>query len=55
MDRSGNLLTTDADKAKHLSDYFASVYTVDDGSTPPFQSRLSPDTMGINDIPMLRW
>ena len=52
MDRSGNLLTTDADKAKLLSDYFASVYTVDDGSTPPFQSRLPPDAMGINDIPI---
>ena len=52
MDFLGNLLTTDGDKAKILSEYLASVYTIDNGITPPFQSRLSPDTIGINDIPI---
>ena len=48
----GNLLTTDEDKAKLLSEYFASVYTIDNGITLPFQSRLSPNTLGINDLPI---
>ena len=52
MDPLGNLLTTDEDKAKLLSEYFASVYTIDNGVTPPFQPRFSPDTLGINDIPI---
>jgi len=52
MDPFGNLLTTDEDKAKLLSEYFASVYTIDNGITPPFQSCLSPNTLGINDIPI---
>ena len=52
MDPFGNLLTTDEDKAKLSSEYFASVYTIDNGITPPFQSRLSPNTLGVNDIPI---
>ena len=52
MDPFGNLLTTDDDKAKLLSEYFASVYTIDNGITPPFQSRLSPDILSINNIPI---
>jgi len=48
----GILLTADPDKAKLLSEYFASVYTTDDHTTPPFKSRLPSETIGINDVPI---
>ena len=52
VDIYGNFCTSDAEKAKLLSDYFSSVYTIDNGVTPVFPSRLPPNTKGINDIPI---
>ena len=52
MNADGILITADSDKAKLLSEYFASVYTTDDHITPLFKSRLPTDTIWINDAPI---
>ena len=41
---------SDSDKADLLNQFFKSVFTIDDGKLPPFQSRLPEATSGINDI-----
>ena len=52
LNADGILLTADPDKAKLLSEYFASVYRTDDHTTPPFKSRLPSETIRINDVPI---
>ena len=49
-DAGGNLVVSDSDKADLLNQFFKSVFTIDDGKLPPFQSRLPEATSGINDI-----
>ena len=50
MNVNGDLIFSDTDKAELLNQYFTSVFTVDDGNLPVFQSRLSSSSPGINDI-----
>ena len=52
FDSDRNLCTSDADKAKLLSEYFASIYTSDNGILPHFPSRLPPKAEQIEDIPI---
>ena len=44
------LVTDDVDKADLLNEYFQSVFTTDDGTLPPFPSRLESDNTKISDI-----
>ena len=45
----GTLLTGDSDRANLLNNYFQSVFTQDNGTSPSFPSRL-PDNIHISDI-----
>ena len=48
--KDNTLITEDVDKANLLNDYFHSVFTTDDGTLPPFPSRLASDNIKISDI-----
>ena len=48
--KDGILITDDVEKADLLNDYFQSVFTTDDGTLPPFPSRLGFDNIKISDI-----
>ena len=47
---SGNLLTSDLDRANLLNDYFQSIFTLDNGIIPQFLSRIDSMNKGISDI-----
>ena len=50
-DPSGQILLSDADKANLLNNYFKSVFTQDNGTLPPFPSRLPENSKAkIDDI-----
>ena len=55
IDHHGNLLTSDTDKANLFNQYFQSVFTDDNGTLPPFPSRLPPESKEtISDIHISR-
>ena len=47
---SNVLLTSDLDRANLLNEYFQSVFTSDNGSTPHFPSRILSDNNGMSDV-----
>ena len=47
---SNILVTSDVDKANLLNQYFKSIFTHDNGITPPFPSRIENNNPGISDI-----
>ena len=47
---SGDLLTSDLDRANLLNEYFQSIFTLDNGITPQFPSRIDNTNNGISDI-----
>ena len=50
VNSDGKVFTSEADKAKLLSEYFSSVYTTDNGILPHFPKRIPPGSPVINDI-----